>query len=195
VPTLTLDTLVVLRSRLAAGEIDIETVSLDYSSEELLQGVKQTRGMLQAIADGWTQDQLLERPPLREREEIAVAEDRWSATEAISHLIATQNWYMLHMSRLLGRREQFDIMPHGLGDHARQDILKDVLAERLRSATSRFLAYIASIPAEADWAQKRSSIFFGDLSLSGWILLAGLHDEDHLQQIQRIAALVSFPSS
>jgi hypothetical protein len=56
-------------------------------------------------------------------------EDRWSAAEAISHLIVTENSYLLHMGRLLGRHEHFDLMPHGLGDHAPQNILKADLEE------------------------------------------------------------------
>jgi hypothetical protein len=64
----------------------------------------------------------------------------------------------------------------------------------LRGATSSFLAYIAAIPADADWTQKRSSTFFGNLSLRGWVLLAALHDEDHLRQIRRLAALPTFPA-
>ena len=191
--TLTLADLVTLRGRLNAGEADIETASNNYSVEELAETVRETRGMLQAVADGWTQDQLLARPPLREREDVALSEDRWSATEAISHLIATQNWYMLHMGRLLGRREHFDVMPNGLGDLAHQDILKADLEEQLRSATTSFLECIAGIPADADFTQKRSSTFFGDLSLKGWILLAALHDADHRQQIQRIADTTTFP--
>jgi hypothetical protein len=193
-PVLTIDALGRLRTRLTAGETDIETASQDYSITELAQGFQETRGQLQALADGWTQDQLLTRPPLEDREDIVAGLDRWSATEAISHLIATQNWYMLHMGHLLGRREQFDVMPRGLGDHARQDIRKGELTAALRSATDRFLAYIAAIPADADWTQKRSSIFFGDLSLRGWVLLSALHDEDHLQQIWRLAALPTFPA-
>jgi hypothetical protein len=73
-------------------------------------------------------------------------------------------------------------------------MLKGELAVALRSATDRFLAYIAAIPADADWTQKRSSTFFGNLSLRGWVLLAVLHDEDHLQQIWRLAALPTFPA-
>jgi hypothetical protein len=192
-PVLTIDALGLLRTQLAAGEIDIETASQDYGIEELAEGFRQTRDRLQALADSWTQDQLLTRPPVPEREDVAAGLDRWSATEAISHLIVTQNWYMLHMGRLLGRREQFDTMPHGLGDQARQDLLKDELTLALRDATSHFLAYIAGIPADADWTLKRSSTFFGDLSLRGWVLLAPLHDEDHLQQILRLSALPAFP--
>ncbi|MGO8951484.1 MAG: DinB family protein [Ktedonobacterales bacterium] len=192
-PKLTFDTLVAMRSRLTEGETDIETEAQDYSIEELKEGIQLTRGMLQAIADRWTQDQLLARPPFAELEEVTTGEDRWSATEAISHLMATQNWYVLHMGRLLGRREHFDVMPHGLGDHATQDMLQDELSESLKAATSRFLAYIESIPSDADWTLKRSSTFFGELSLRGWVLLAALHDEDHWRQIQRVAAQTSFP--
>jgi DinB superfamily len=187
------DDLVSLGGRITAGEIDIETASHDYSVEELTEAVRETRGMLQAIADGWTEDQLLARPASALIEDVTQGEDRWSATEAISHLIATENWYLLHMGRMLGRREHFDVMPHGLGDHARQDVLKADLEEGLRSATNRFLDFVASIPADADLTQTRSSTFFGDLTLRGWILLAALHDGDHLQQIQRVAAMATFP--
>lgn len=191
--TLTYANLLTIRGRLNTGETDMETVSNNYSVEELAETVQATRGLLQAVADDWTQDQLLARPLMHEREDVAISEDRWSATEAISHLIATQNWYMLHMGRLLGRREHFDVMPHGLGDLAHQDILKADLEEQLRRATRSFLEYIASIPADADLTAKRNSTFFGDLSLRGWILLAALHDVEHWQQIQRIADTTTIP--
>ncbi len=192
-PALTFDTLVALRSRLTEGDTDVETAAQSYSIDELKEGVVSTRGMLHAIADGWTQDQLLARPPQADREDTAANEDRWSATEVISHLIATQNWHLLHMGRLLGRREHFDPMPHGLGDYASQDILQRELSEALHSATATFVRYIESIPPDADLTATRSSTFFGDLSLRGWILLAALHDEDHLRQIQRLETIPQFP--
>jgi hypothetical protein len=193
-PALTYDAVVEIRRQVGIGATDLETASHAYSLDELAQGVRETRGLLQAIADGWTQEQLLARPPLHTSDNAAEAgEDRWSATEAISHLIATQNWYLLHMGRLLGRREHFEKMVHGLGDLAEQDISKADLSEGLRAATDLFLATIASIPADADLTQKRSSTFFGDLSLRGWVLLSCVHDVDHLQQIQRVATLPTFP--
>lgn len=79
-PALTIDALGRLRTRLATGETDIETAVQDYSITELAQGFHETRGQLQFLADRWTQDQLLTRPPLEEREDVVSGLDRWSAT-------------------------------------------------------------------------------------------------------------------
>jgi hypothetical protein len=111
----------------------------------------------------------------------------------VTHTIATQNWYLLHMTRLLGRREHFDLMPRGLGDHARQDVEKAELMAGLREATDHMLGLIEAIPADADLGARRDSTFFGELSLRGWVALAIFHDLDHTAQIVRLTALPGFP--
>ena len=173
---LSFDDLVSLGGRITAGEVDIETASHDYSVEELAEAVRRDTRHAAGHCRRLDTRPVVGTSGQRPIEDVTQTEDRWSATEAISHLIATENWYLLHMGRMLGRREHFDVMPHGLGDHARQDVLKADLEEGLRSATNRFLDFVASIPADADLTQTRSSTFFGDLSLRGWILLAALHD-------------------
>jgi hypothetical protein len=182
---LTYEALVALRTQLIDGRGDMEGQSSVYTLSELAQGLRVTRGKLQQLVEQWTQEQLWTRPP--QYEEAQPDEDRWSATEAISHLIATQNWYLLHMSRLIGRREHFDVMVRGLGDLARQDIAHDDLIRELSAATERLVGFIEAIPSGADLSARRSSTFFGDLSLRGWVLLAIYHDLDHLAQIERIS--------
>ncbi|HEX8035332.1 MAG TPA: DinB family protein [Ktedonobacterales bacterium] len=182
---LTYEALVALRTQLIDGNGDMEGQSSVYTLSELAQGLRVTRGKLQQLVEQWTQEQLWTRPP--HYKEAQPDEDRWSATEAISHLIATQNWYLLHMSRLIGRREHFDVMVRGLGDLARQDIARDDLIRELSAATERLVGFIEAIPSGADLSAQRSSTFFGDLSLRGWVLLAIYHDLDHLAQIERIS--------
>lgn len=182
---LTYETLVALRTHLIDGNGEIEGQSSAYTLSELAHGLRVTRGMLQQLVERWTQEQLWTRPP--HYEEAQADEDRWSATEAISHLMATQNWYLLHMNRLIGRREHFDVMVRGLGDQARQDIARADLIRELSAATERLTGFIEAIPSDADLSARRSSTFFGDLSLRGWVLLAIYHDLDHLAQINRIS--------
>ena len=182
---LTYEALVALRARVHDEHGDIESQSSAYTLAELAQGLRVTRGKLQQIMERWTQEQLWKRPP--HAEEAQPDEDRWSATEAVSHLIATQNWYLLHMNRLLGKSERFDVMVRGLGDLARQDVSREDLARELSAATQRLVEFIETIPADADLTARRSSTFFGELSLRGWVLLAIYHDVDHLTQIERIS--------
>lgn len=194
-----------IRGRLDRRESTIEEEARRYTLDELSEALRMTRGTLQALVEGWTQEQLLARPAgasvdadeggVEQSEQTGQSEDRWSATEALTHLVVTQNWYMLHMDRLLGRREQYDAMPRGLGDQARQDVPKDELTRRLSGATERLLTYVASIPADADFDSARSSTFFGDLSLRGWVMLAVGHDLDHLAQIERVAEGPGFPQA
>lgn len=181
-----------LNRRLMNGETTIDGAASAYSLDELSDSLRVSRSMLQAIADGWTQVQLRARPADAEAGGPE-SEDKWSATEALSHLIATQNWYLLHMGRLQGRKEHFDLMPRGLGDHARQEMPKDELAAQLRAATERMQAEIAGIAPDADLSAQRDSIFFGPLSLRGWVMLALLHDYQHFAQIERVAATPTFP--
>lgn len=186
------ETVTAIRGRVAAGETTIEQAAADFSLAELAVGLRMTRGTLQALVDGWTQEQLSYRPPATgsEREE-----DRWSATMALSHLIATENWYLMHMGRLQGRREHFDVMPRGLGDHARQDVPQQELSTQLRAATERMLSEIANIPPDADLNARRDSTFFGELGLRGWVLLAIIHDQDHLEQIEHLTEHAGFPTT
>ena len=180
-----------LRQRVMRGESTIEAEAVRYSLPQLVDGLYVTRGMLQALAERWTQEQLQVRPA--PHADGARGEDRWSATEAITHLIATQNWYLLHIARLLGRREHFERMPHGLGDLALQDVPKAELEADLARAIEQLVAALDAIPASADLALRRDSTFFGELSLRGWALLAVIHDLDHLAQIERLANLPDFP--
>jgi DinB superfamily len=182
---LTYEAMVALRMRLDDENGDLESQASAYTLSELAQGLRVTRGMLQQLVEQSTQEQLWTRPT--QHEEAQPDEDRWSATEAVSHLIATQNWYLLHMNRLIGRREHFDVMVRGLGDLARQDIAREDLIRELSAATERLVGFIEAIPSDADLSARRSSTFFGDLSLRGWVLLAIYHDLDHLAQIERIS--------
>lgn len=181
-----------IRQRTVRGETDLESAAASYSLAELRDGLANSRAKLQAIADGWSAAQLLFRPP--NAEQAAEGEDRWSATEALTHVIATQNWYLLHMNRLIGRREHFDLMVRGLGDQARQDVPRDELARELAAATARLLGFIDAIPADADLSATRDSTFFGELSLRGWTLLAIVHDLDHGAQIERLRGMAGFPA-
>lgn len=186
----TYDELVDVARRFGRRETALEAEAARYTLAYLAEGLRMSRGMVRALADGWTQEQLWFQPPDGES-----AEDRWSATEAITHLIATQNWYLLHIGRLLGRREHFDVMPRGLGDLARNDVPRAQLAADLAAATDRMLTVIAEIPSDADLDAQRDSRFFGPLGLRGWVLLAIVHDIDHVAQIQRLTEQPGFPTA
>lgn len=184
--------LVEIRERTARGEITLDNAASAYSLAELRNALARSRASLQTIAAGWSQEQLWFRPP--DAEQAAEGEDRWSATEALTHVMATQNWYLLHMNRLIGRREHFDLMVRGLGDQARQDVPKDELASALAAATERLLGFIDAMPADADLSARRDSTFFGELSMRGWVLLAIVHNADHDAQIERLRGMAGFPA-
>ncbi len=181
-----------MRQRILAGEYSIEDEAERHSLAELAAALRSTRAAVQALIEAWTPEQLRFQPSV---EQGASEEDRWSATEAVTHLIATQNWYLLHIGRLLGRREHFEVMPRGLGDQARHDVAKPELTMGLREATDRLLDTIAAIPDDADMAARRDSTYFGALSLRGWVMLAIVHDLDHTAQIERLTALDGFPAA
>jgi hypothetical protein len=176
-----------MRRRIAAGESDVETEARRFTLAELGAALGATRGMWLTLADRWTDEQLSVQPATGE------GEDRWSASEAITHMIATENWYLLHMTRLLGRREHFDVMVRGLGDLARQGVPAAQLRAELRAATERMLNEIAGIGPETDLEATRPSVYFGDLSLRGWVMLAIHHDVDHYEQIKRLATASGLP--
>lgn len=192
---LTYDDLIALRQRILQGELTIEQAGSQFSLGELAEALRMTRATIQALVEGWSQEQLTWQPPAAQSQAPAHGEDRWSATEAVTHLIATENWYLLHMGRLVGKREHFAIMPRGLGDHADNGVPKEQLATELNTATERILADIATIPTDADLTARRDSTFFGELSLRGWVILAIVHDIDHTAQIQRLTEQPGFPAS
>jgi hypothetical protein len=192
---LTYEDLTALRQRILQGELTIEQAGSQYSLGELAEALRMTRATIQALVEGWSQEQLMWQPPAAQSQAPAHGEDRWSATEAVTHLIATENWYLLHMGRLVGKREHFAIMPRGLGDHADNGVPKEILATELNTATERILADIAAIPADADLTAQRDSTFFGELSLRGWVMLAIVHDLDHTAQIERLTEQPGFLAS
>ena len=192
---LTYGDLTALRQRILSGELTIEQAGSQYSLDELAEALRMTRATIQALVEGWSQEQLTWQPPTAQSEPPTHGEDRWSATEAVTHLIATENWYLLHMGRLVGKREHFAIMPRGLGDHADNGVPKDQLASELNAATGRILADIAATPPAADLSVRRDSTFFGELSLRGWVMLAIVHDLDHTAQMQRLTEQPGFPAS
>ncbi|HEY7093398.1 MAG TPA: DinB family protein [Ktedonobacterales bacterium] len=174
------------------GKTTIEAEATKYSLPDLAQTLRGTRRLLQEIVDSWSQEQLQIRPP--EGSVRDDGEDRWSATEAISHLIATENWYRLHLWRLRGEKRMFDLMVRGLGDQAHNDIPKDALAAQLRAATDTLLSEIDSMPPDVDMTAQRDSTFFGMLSVRGWVYLAINHDLMHLAQIERLKTYPNFPA-
>jgi DinB family protein len=192
---LTYDDLRALRQRIGSGELTIEQAATQHSLAELAEALRMTRATLQALVEGWSQAQLTWQPPAAQSATPVDGEDRWSATEAITHMLVTQNWYLLHMGRLVGKREHFETMPRGLGDQADNTVPKAELGARLSAATDRMLGDIAAIPADADLSAQRSSTYFGDLSLRGWALLAIIHDLDHTAQIERLTEQSGFPAS
>jgi hypothetical protein len=180
------------QQRFRSGASNVEAEGTRYTLAELGDTLRATRGRIQQIVDTWSQAQLWAQPP--EGSVSPNGEDRWSATEAVSHLIATQNWYRMHMWRLRGEKRMFDVMVRGLGDLARNDIPKAELSAQLREATQALLDEIASIPADADMTAQRDSTFFGMLSLRGWVYLAINHDLMHLAQIERLKTYPNFPA-
>lgn len=181
-----------IRKHTARDETDLDTAAGAHTLAELRDALARGRAALQAIPDSWSPEQLQFRP--HGAEQASTDEDRWSATEALTHVMATQNWYLLHMNRLIGRREHFDLMVRGLGDQARQDVPQGELARELAAATQRLLGFVDAIPADADLSARRDSTFFGELSLRGWTLLAILHDLDHGTQIERLRHMPGFPA-
>lgn len=192
---LTYDDLIALRKRIGSGEMTIEQAASQYALDDLAEALRMTRATAQALVEGWSQAQLFWQPPAAQSDAPADGEDRWSATEAVTHMIATENWYLMHMGRLVGKREHFDVMPRGLGDHATNSVPKEELAAGLSAATERMLGDIAAIPADADLSARRDSIFFGELSVRGWVMLAIVHDLDHTAQMQRLTEQAGFPIS
>src|SRR5690242_8971341 len=136
---LTYDDLRALRRRIGKGELTIEQAATQYSLDVLAEALRMTRATLQALAEGWSQAQLTWQPPAAQSATPADGEDRWSATEAITHMLMTQNWYLLHMGRLVGKREHFETLPRGLGDQADNTVPKAELEARLSAATDRML--------------------------------------------------------
>ena len=196
---LTYDDLRALRQRVQHRELTIEQAAEQYSLAELAEALRMTRATLQALVEGWSQAQLMWQPPAAQSDApadgAADGEDRWSATEAVTHMLVTENWYLLHMGRLVGKREHFETLPRGLGDQADNTVPKAELEARLSAATDRILGDIAAIPADANMSAQRDSTFFGELSLRGWVLLAIIHDLDHTAQIQRLTEQSGFPTS
>jgi len=177
--------------RFYAGASTIEAEGTRYTLADLGDTLRVTRGQIQQVVDTWSQAQLWTQPP-----EGAVSpdgEDRWSATEAITHLIATENWYRLHLWRLRGEKRMFDLMVRGLGDQAHNDIPKDALSAQLREATDTLLSEIDAMPLDVDMTAQRDSTFFGMLSIRGWVYLAINHDLIHLAQIERVKTYANFP--
>jgi len=192
---LTYDDLRALRQRVQNRELTIEQAAEQYSLADLAEALRMTRATLQALVEGWSQEQLTWQPPSAHSDAPADGEDRWSATEAVTHMLVTENWYLLHMGRIVGKREHFETLPRGLGDQADNSVPKAELAARLSAATDRILGDIAAIPADADMTARRDSTFFGELSLRGWVLLAIIHDLDHTAQIERLTEQSGFPAS
>jgi hypothetical protein len=179
------------QQRFRSGVTNIEEEGTRYTLADLADTLRSTRGRIQQVVETWSQEQLQTRPP--EGSVRDDGEDRWSATEAITHLIATENWYRLHLWRLRGEKRMFDLMVRGLGDQAHNDVPKEALSTQLREATETLLSEIDSIPPDVDMAAQRDSTFFGMLSVRGWVYLAINHDLIHWAQIERLKTYPNFP--
>ena len=60
---LTYDDLRALRQRVHPGELAVEQAAEQYSLADLAEALRMTRATLQALVEGWSQEQLAWQPP------------------------------------------------------------------------------------------------------------------------------------
>lgn len=126
-----------------------------------------------------------------ERASTKPAPDEWSARELTRHVIASEEM-VAHLIRHLGRDEAPPRRENaGLGMMVDDDgIPFAALVARLRRTNDALLDTLRELPEPAATAKTRPHPFFGELNSLEWAVFQRVHDEDHVQHVQKILAAV-----
>ena len=155
---------------------------------ELRRQLETTRRELLDALDGVSEAQAEFRPATGE------GEDAWGIAEALRH-IASVEAIMADRVRALGSGQPLDLKSTYPG------YMEDIETRRLPElidAIGQSRTALLSAVAEIEGHERLDTFDahrrFGDLNCRGWLVMHGLHEQDHTRQIGKIKAMEGYPS-
>lgn len=138
--------------------------------------------------DGVSEDQAAFRPGTGEGEET------WGIAEALRH-IASVEAIMADRIRQLGSGRPLELRPTypGYMEDVETRRLSE-LVEAINRSRAALLAAVAAIGGHERLDTVDSHRRFGDLNCRGWLVMHGLHEQDHARQIEKIKRMDGYPN-
>jgi hypothetical protein len=156
---------------------------------ELSPQVEQARSELLQALEGVSEEQAEFRPATGE------GEDAWGIAEALRH-IASVEAIMANRIRFLGLGLPVDVKPIYPG------FMEDVETRRLpelMDALQESWSLLWAAVSEIDGSERLDTFEphrrFGDLNCRSWLVMHGLHLQDHARQIGKIKAMDGYPAT
>ncbi|HRE48638.1 MAG TPA: DinB family protein [Aggregatilineales bacterium] len=128
---------------------------------------------------------------------IAPNTPTWSISEAVTHIIYSQNGYY---NQLLD--SSASELPHiaeaaqGFGEGAKVGIPAEELRLSLTAATTRIEFAFSQTLGKADLTKTTTNTLFGEVNYAAWLLLMSAHEVDHYRQaaVMRRLARAAYPA-
>ncbi|MSQ23126.1 MAG: DinB family protein [Chloroflexi bacterium] len=143
--------------------------------------------LLNAI-EGISEQQAAFRPPTGE------GEAAWGIAEALRH-VASVEAIMADRIRQLGSGQPLQLTPTYPGYMEAVDTRRlPELAAAITTSHTALLAAVAEIEGHERLDTFDTHRRFGELNCRGWLVMHGLHEQDHARQIEKIKRLDGYPS-
>ena len=157
-----------------SGKITWLQASTRYPLEEYIDSFHRTRALMEKTVSDMTDAQVAY---------AADANPTWSISEAVTHLIFSQNFYYNQLLEITTSE-----LPHileaakGFGEGSKQNVPAEELRVNLRKATILINDAIEKTRVSHDTARVTRNPLFGDVNYETWILLLLGHEVDHIRQ-------------
>jgi uncharacterized damage-inducible protein DinB len=124
----------------------------------------------------------------QEQAEFAPAPGQWSIREIVEHVVASERGVLAVIARLAGVAAPPEHAPAAGRSLAE-------LREDLVSVRAQLQALVGDLPQDASLDAKQDHLFFGPLNWNEWLAFQRVHDGDHIEQIEAVQRLPSYPKA
>ena len=167
-------------------EFLLQQAKLPFS--ELRPKLAATRQGLLAAIDGVSEDQAAFRPATGE------GEDAWGIAEALRH-IASVEAIMAERVKQLGSGLPLELTTTypGYMEGVQTRRLPELVGA-IAESRAALLAAVAAIEGHERLDTVATHRRFGELNCRGWLVMHGLHEQDHTRQIEKIKLSDGYPA-
>lgn len=107
----------------------------------------------------------------------------WNAGQIVSHVSQSQ----LRFTQNVGELVKYTLEPET--DDLEMDPAPDMVATKggIKTATAILSKTLKAIPRDADLTVTSENERFGELGISGWLMLVAIHERSHVKQLEELA--------
>lgn len=175
---LTDDELDVIAGRVfGSRESTLEEEGRKHSLADLIQTVNRVRHRMNSTVESLPPHAFEPQPDDENGNEV------WNAGQIISHICQSQ----LRFTQNVGEVIEYTLEPET--DDLEMDPAPDLVATKggIKTATAILHQTLKAIPRDSDVSTVKPTERFGDLGVSGWLMLVAIHERAHVKQLEELA--------